>query len=159
VALTVWRDHPEVIKSLILADTWAWHPAAAATQEQRLAQIDATSMSELARLRMPAVYGPHADAGLMEQGIQVFASIPKDVYRAASADLWIADRRQVAGTVTVPTLVLVGELDSITPPSLSVELAGLIRGSRLSVIPGAGHLTNEEAAETFNQEVAQFLTP
>jgi len=157
VALTLWRDHPEVVRSLVLADTWACHPAAAAAHAQRLAQIDAASMSELAQRRMPAVYGPHAAADLVEQGVQLFAAIRKEVYRAACADLWIADRRQVAATVSVPTLVLVGERDSITPPHLSVELASLIPGSRLSVIPAAGHLSNEEAPEIFNREVAQFL--
>jgi pimeloyl-ACP methyl ester carboxylesterase len=157
VALTLWRDAPEVIGSLVLADTWAHHPTAAAAQEQRLAQIDSTSMSNLARQRMPAVYGPHAAADLVERGVRLFAAIRKDVYRSASADLWIADRRQVAATVTVPTLILVGELDSITPTNLSAELTRLIPGSRLTVIPGVGHLANEEAPEIFNHEVDKFL--
>src|SRR3979409_2666571 len=60
VALHLWRDHPEVVRSLVLADSWAWHPVAAAGQEARLVAIDASDMASLARIRMPAGYGPSA---------------------------------------------------------------------------------------------------
>ncbi len=60
VGLHLWRDHPQVVLSLVLADTWAWHPVAAAGQDARLAAVDANDMPSLARMRMPAVYGPGA---------------------------------------------------------------------------------------------------
>jgi 3-oxoadipate enol-lactonase len=65
--------------------------------------------------------------------------------------------RRVAGSVTVPTLVLVGEHDTIAPPHLSRELVGLIPGAQLVVIPHAGHLTNEENPTAFNEAVRTFL--
>ena len=157
VALHLWRDHPEVVRSLVLADTWAWHPAAAAGQDARLAAIDAGDMASLARIRMPAVYGPGADPLLVERGVERFASLDKPVYRAATAELWGVDMRTVAGSVTVPTLVLVGEHDSIAPPHLSRELAGLIPGAQSIVIPDAGHLPNEENPGAFNHAVGAFL--
>jgi 3-oxoadipate enol-lactonase len=157
VALHLWRDHPEVVLSLVLADTWAWHPVAAAGQDARLAAIDASDMASLARMRMPAVYGPGAAPLLVQQGVERFASLDKSVYRSASAELWGVDMRRVAGSVAVPTLVLVGEHDSIAPPHLSRELAGLIRGAQLVVIPDAGHLPNEENPARFNQAVRSFL--
>jgi 3-oxoadipate enol-lactonase len=157
VALHLWRDHPQVVRSLVLADTWAWHPAAAAGQHARLAAIDASDMASLARTRMPAVYGPATAPLLVQQGVDRFASLDKAVYRAASADLWGVDMRSVAASVTVPTLVLVGEHDSIAPPHLSRELAMLIPGAQLVVIPDAGHLPNEENPATFNRAVRTFL--
>jgi len=157
VALHLWRDHPEVVLSLVLADSWAWHPAAAAGQDARLAAIDATDMASLARIRMPAVYGPAAAPPLVQRGVETFASLDKSVYRAATAELWSVDMREVAGSVTVPTLVLVGEHDSIAPPHLSRELAGLIPGAQLVVIADAGHLPNEENPAAFNQAVRSFL--
>jgi len=157
VALHLWRDHPEVVLSLVLADSWAWHPAAAAGQDARLAAIDANDMASLARIRMPAVYGPGAAPPLVQRGVDTFASLDKSVYRAATAELWGVDMRGVAGSVTVPTLVLVGEHDSIAPPHLSRELAGLIPGAQLVVIPDAGHLPNEENPAAFNQAVRSFL--
>jgi pimeloyl-ACP methyl ester carboxylesterase len=142
VALHLWRDHPEVMLSLVLADTWACHPAAAAGQEARLAGIDANDMASLARMRMPAVYGPGAAPLLVQRGVKTFASLDKSVYRAASTELWGVDMRTVAGSVTVPTLVAVGEHDSIAPPHLSHELTGLNaqRGKSCSLQPGRSHL-------------------
>ena len=157
VALHLWRDHPEVVRSLVLADTWAWHPVAAAGQEARLAAIDASDMASLARVRMPAVYSPGAAPLLVERGVERFASLDKSVYRAATGELWGVDMRSVAGSVTVPTLVLVGEHDSIAPPHLSRELARLVPGAQLEVIPDAGHLPNEENPAAFNQAVGAFL--
>jgi 3-oxoadipate enol-lactonase len=157
VALHLWRDHPEVVLSLVLADSWAWHPVAAAGQDARLAAIDANDMASLARIRMPAVYGPRAAPLIVQRGIETFASLDKSVYRAASAELWGVDMRSVAGSVTVPTLVLVGEHDSVAPPNLSRELAALIPGAQLVVIPDAGHLPNEENPAAFNHAVRTFL--
>jgi 3-oxoadipate enol-lactonase len=157
VALHLWRDHPQVVLSLVLADSWAWHPVAAAGQDARLAAIDANDMASLARMRMPAVYGPGAAPPLVQRGVETFASLDKSVYRAASAELWGVDMRSVAGSVTVPTLVLVGEHDSVAPPNLSRELAALIPGAQLVVIPDAGHLPNEESPAAFNHAVRTFL--
>jgi 3-oxoadipate enol-lactonase len=93
----------------------------------------------------------------VQRGIETFASLDKSVYRAASAELWGVDMRSVAGSVTVPTLVLVGEHDSIAPPNLSHELAALIPGTLLLVIPDAGHLPNEENPAAFYRAVRTFL--
>jgi pimeloyl-ACP methyl ester carboxylesterase len=157
VALHLWRDRPQVVRSLILADSWAWHPVAAAGQEARLAAIDANDLATLARMRMPAAYGPGADPLLVQRGVDTFASLEKPVYRTASAELWGVDMRSVAGSVTVPTLVLVGAHDTIAPPHLSRELADLIPVARLVVIPDVGHLPNEENPAAFNQAVRTFL--
>jgi pimeloyl-ACP methyl ester carboxylesterase len=54
-------------------------------------------------------------------------------------------------------LVLVGEHDAIAPPHLSRELAGLIPGAQLVVIPDAGHLPNEENPAAFNHAIRTFL--
>jgi len=157
IALHVWRDHPQVVRSLVLCDTWAWHPNAAASQAARLAGIDAAEMDELAQTRMPAVYGPGAEPSLVRRGIDTFAAKDKAAYRQSSAVLWTVDLRSVAATVTVPTLIIVGEHDTVTPPPLSEELALLIPGSKLVVIPDAGHLTNEENPAAFNAAVRAFL--
>lgn len=157
VALTLWRDRPRLVRSLALADTWANHPGAAATHEQRLAGIDGATMADLARTRMPAIYGPAAPPALVELGVRVYAGLDKAAYRAASADLWPQDLRAVARTVSVPALVMVGAADQLTPLPLAEELAGLIPGSRLVVIPAAGHLSNEENPAAFNAALKAFL--
>lgn len=60
--------------------------------------------------------------------------------------------------ITCPTLVVVGEHDSATPPSEVKEIAEKIKGARFEIIPAAGHLSNLENPEAFNQAVRQFVT-
>jgi 3-oxoadipate enol-lactonase len=71
--------------------------------------------------------------------------------------VWMADQRDRAAAIRVPTLVLCGTEDRPTPPALSAELAALVPGSRIAMIPGAGHLTNLERPADFNQSVDDFL--
>ena len=57
-----------------------------------------------------------------------------------------------------PTLILVGEEDTLTPPALSEEMHRAIAGSELVVVPGAGHLSSFEQPDVFNSALARFLT-
>lgn len=59
--------------------------------------------------------------------------------------------------IKVPTLIVVGENDGVTPPEASRKMHEHIQGSRLVVIPEAGHLSNLEAPEAFNGALAEFL--
>jgi 3-oxoadipate enol-lactonase len=52
---------------------------------------------------------------------------------------------------------MVGELDTLTPPSMSKEIMKEIKNSRLSIIPNAGHLSNIENPKVFNQKLLEFL--
>ena len=57
----------------------------------------------------------------------------------------------------IPTLVVAGTDDRLTPPSHAETLAGAIPGARLLYIPGAGHLPYLEAPEEFERGVLPFL--
>jgi pimeloyl-ACP methyl ester carboxylesterase len=59
--------------------------------------------------------------------------------------------------IKVPTLIIVGENDAVTPPEASRTMHEHIGGSRLVVIPEAGHLSNLEAPEAFNGALGEFL--
>lgn len=59
----------------------------------------------------------------------------------------------------LPTLILVGEQDGVTPPSASQAMNQRIVGSRLATIPNAGHLSNLENPEAFNRHLLEFLRP
>ena len=68
-----------------------------------------------------------------------------------------SDHIDILSKINVPTLVVVGELDSLTPPSLANEIANEIPGAKLEIITGAGHLSNIEQPEIFNSKVIKFL--
>ena len=59
--------------------------------------------------------------------------------------------------IAVPTLILVGEHDGLTPPRMAEGMARLIPNSRVVVISGAGHLSNLENPAAFNAAIAEFL--
>jgi len=78
-------------------------------------------------------------------------------YRIGAEAVWLADQRDRVGAIRVPTLIICGEDDKPTPPELSCELHSMIPGSRLAMIPNAGHLTNLEQPEAFNALVDALL--
>jgi pimeloyl-ACP methyl ester carboxylesterase len=69
---------------------------------------------------------------------------------------WNGTRTKKLGSIRVPTLVLVGRDDILTPPAFSRQVATAIRRARLSVLPG-GHGLFLEQADLFNRTVLRFL--
>lgn len=59
--------------------------------------------------------------------------------------------------IKVPTLILVGEQDTITPPEHSRRMQSLVQNSELHIIPQAGHMSNMENPTTFNTHLLSFL--
>ena len=59
--------------------------------------------------------------------------------------------------IDVPTLIIVGEKDRLTPPSMALKIKKLVKNSKFLVIDGVGHLTNIESPKIFNNNVLQFL--
>src|SRR5207245_1911526 len=73
-------------------------------------------------------------------------TILNDVRAARAMDL-----TEQAGGLDVPTLVLAGSRDRLTTPALAERLSALIRGSRLRIVAGAGHLVPLEAPPRVNR--------
>ena len=68
------------------------------------------------------------------------------------------DSTPLLSTIHIPTLVIVGAEDKVTPPQSAEELHRGIVGSAFVTIPAAGHLTNLEQPEIFHSELAAFLS-
>lgn len=67
------------------------------------------------------------------------------------------DTTPMLSSISVPALILVGEHDSLTPPSAAQALHEKIAGSELHIIPNAAHVSNLENTEMFNARIASFL--
>jgi 3-oxoadipate enol-lactonase len=78
-------------------------------------------------------------------------------YKQALQAIITTDFRAVLPHINVPTLVIVGDEDVVTPPADSEFLTRNISGAKLVSIPGAGHLTNIETPEAFNAALEVFL--
>ena len=98
------------------------------------------------------------DAALRSDVIETMSAIDPEAYRLGARAVWLADQTERAAAIRTPTLILVGDQDSITPPALSEELAALIPNAQLCVIEGASHLANLDKPEEFNRAIEDFLS-
>jgi 3-oxoadipate enol-lactonase len=67
------------------------------------------------------------------------------------------DNTKLLSSITVPTLLLVGEHDTVTPPEGMHGMAREIPGSQIHIIPQAGHLAPLENAGCVNQHILEFI--
>jgi len=82
---------------------------------------------------------------------------PRGVTDALAGLAARADSTPTLRQIRVPTLVVCGEEDAITPPAEAEALQAGIAGSALEMIPKAGHLSNLEAPDAFNRVLEAFL--
>jgi 3-oxoadipate enol-lactonase len=93
-----------------------------------------------------------------ERLLQMMSAAPlPGVTAALEAMAGRPDSTPLLGSITVPTLVIVGEEDPLTPPARAEAMAAAIPGARLAVIPRAGHVPPLETPEAFNRTLGEFL--
>ena len=158
VAIAMWSAAPSRCASLIIADSFAVHPEGQAIHDRSVAASHAMPMRKLAEARTGLLLGSAATDALRAEVIETMANIDPAAYRIGAEAVWLADQRERAARIDAPTLILVGDEDGITPPSLSDDLHRLIPGSRLERIADAGHLANVEQPHAFNQAIESFLS-
>jgi pimeloyl-ACP methyl ester carboxylesterase len=157
VALETYRLYPELVLSLTLADTFAHYPGWEDGMVRRERDLRELSMRQIAEARIPACLRPDPDPAVLSDAVEQMAAKDKRVYAESSAATWSPDIRALLLSVRVPTLVLWGEHDSITPLELSEELCAGIPGARLVTIPEAGHISNLDNPPAFNAALREFL--
>jgi 3-oxoadipate enol-lactonase len=155
VAIALAALAAERVASLIIADSFLVHPDGPAIVERSVAA--SCDMAALARARVPVLLGVGADPSLVAEFEQVMARIDPAAFRLASRAVWAADQRERATAITVPTLVICGSEDRVTPPALSEAVTSAIDRARLVMIEAAGHLPNLEQAALFNLALDRFL--
>ena len=164
VAIAMHALAPARCASLILADSFAVHPDGQAIHDRAVTASQAMTMRMLAEARAPLLLGTEAGDAVKAEVIATMGRIDPAAYRCGAAAVWLADQRDRAAAIDVPTLVLVGEEDAITPPALSHALADLVGANvrprpavTLEILAGAGHLANLEQPEAFNRAAERFL--
>ena len=155
VAIAMHALAPKRCLSLILADSFALHPQGQAIYDRSIAASE--DLRAMAEARVDALLAQPADPDVRREVVETMSAIDPAAYRLGAAAVWLADQRDRASAIDVPTLILVGGEDSITPPALSRELADLIPDSRYVEIAGASHLANLDKPVEFNSEIDRFL--
>jgi 3-oxoadipate enol-lactonase len=155
VAIAMHHVAPERCASLVLADSFAVHPDGRAIYERSLA--GSRDLAAMAEARVDVLIAQPADPAVRTEVVATMARIDPAAYRTGAQAVWLADQRDRAAAIRVPTLVVVGDQDRVTPVGLSEELRDLVAGARLQIIASAGHLTNLEKPDEFNRLVDAFL--
>lgn len=163
VALALYRMFPARVGALVLADTRAVADTAEGKQnrEQQAQKALREGMAPIADAMLPKLLAPVTVAKHPEVVARVREMILKtDPAGAAAAQRGMAQRKDHTDflpNINVPTLIIVGENDQLTPVAESEKMHSLIGGSRLEIIKGVGHVSNLEQPEQFNRLLAGFL--
>lgn len=163
-AFALHRRHRDRVRALVLADT----RAEADTDEGRAGRA---ALSERVRrdgaepavdAMLPLLLGSHTRSSnpeLVETVRAMMLAAPAGGITDALAGLGVrADSTLTLREIRCPALVVVGEEDELTPMASAETIRQGIAGSRLAIIPKAGHLSNLENPEAFNAAVSGFLT-
>jgi pimeloyl-ACP methyl ester carboxylesterase len=98
-------------------------------------------------------FGHDAPKPLVDHVVSLAAHASTEVWVDGLSNLMEMDLRHAIEKLTVPTLVMVGQEDRVTPPAAAVELAGALPDGRLAVIPDAGHLPMLERPQDVNDHL------
>lgn len=158
VALAYVRRHRDKVAGLILANTRAdGDDEAAQGRRKGLAERLRAEGNFLAD-SPPPLLSENTPAALREQVSTIIRrQEPEAIARASLAMALRVDSRGDLAGIDVPTLVITSSADALISPDLSKEMAEAIPGARLETIEGAGHLSNLEAPEKFNDLVRDFV--
>jgi len=104
-----------------------------------------------------SAFAPQAHPGTIRQSFKFLTAVPPEILRADLAAARFFDRRAEIKKIKVPTLVLCGALDRLTPPEHSRFMAAHIPGARLEIIEGAGHMVAIERYQEVNRVILNFV--
>jgi 3-oxoadipate enol-lactonase len=155
IAIAMHHAAPDRCASLILADTFAVHPEGRAIYERSLA--GSSDLPATAEARVDVLLAQPADPHVRREVVETMSRIDPAAYCIGAEAVWLADQRDRAAAIRVPTLIICGDEDRPTPPGLSRELHAMIHNSGLAMISSAGHLTNLEQPDAFNTLVGEFV--
>ncbi|WP_290597944.1 MULTISPECIES: alpha/beta fold hydrolase [unclassified Archaeoglobus] len=158
VCLEFYRKYPEMVKSLILANTLHKLPEEAKPMfEQRLKLLESSpDMSQIAEFI--AEMSIHQDRKDLKDMVRtIIRKNNKEFYAMVTAEIGRVNYESLLPQIKVPTLVIVAEYDITTPPALGREIARLIPGSKIVEVRNSAHLAKLENPEEFNRYVVEFL--
>jgi 3-oxoadipate enol-lactonase len=163
IAMDFYGRHPARVASLTLCDT---QPGLAQMPEAKRREFVCLRQEPLLAGKHPrdiapviarTLVGPKASPAAFQRLVDSMAALHKESYlKTIEASFMYAGVPDLEN-IEAPTHVVVGADDTLTPPDLARVMAARIPGARLTVISGAGHLSNIENPEAFNAAVLDFL--
>ncbi|WP_019391019.1 alpha/beta fold hydrolase [Priestia filamentosa] len=163
IALEFCNFYSNRIEKLIIADPT--RGAAALNEEEnkrklenRLFSIEHLSPEEIADKRIKALLSPYASKEVYKRVKEIMSQVRLAGYRSVAYSLYHLDQMSLLPQITVPVLVVCGELDIVTPVNESKAIHEELIDSKLAIIPKGGHLCYQEEPEVFNSRIIEFLS-
>ena len=159
LVLELYRNHPELVATLILVDTYAGWKGSLPANEVRARVEGARRMldaSEGFDPTLPGLFAGDPPAEFVPLLDEIAGSVRPESLRTQLFVMAEADQRDLLPRIVVPTLLIWGELDARSPLSVAGQFEQAIPKTELVVIPQAGHVSNLEQPEKFNQAVREF---
>ena len=166
VAMAMWRRHAARISGLILCDTkgTADTPEGQAKRDEMIALAESEGASAVAERQLPGMVGKatrerQPEVTELMRAMMSRQSVP-GVVGALRALRGRPDSMATLATVSVPTLVLVGEDDVLTPPADARAMMAVLppaARARLEIVSGAGHVSCVERPAAVTLVLADFL--
>jgi pimeloyl-ACP methyl ester carboxylesterase len=160
VVQELYRRHPEFVVTLILVDTYAGWKGSLPEAELRarvdgVQQMLAAPADEL-HPTLRGLFAGEPSAEVLALLEEMAADVRPESMRAALRVMAQVDQRDLLPRIAVPTLLIWGELDARSPLSVARQFQRAIPDAKLVLIPGAGHMSNLEKPELFNDAVRTF---
>lgn len=163
VAFAFYRLFPSRVLALVLADTRPQADSEEARRNREAMRVRALQqgIDTIADALLPKLLAPASLAKDFETVTRVREMIlgtkPEGAAAALRGMTARLDYSDLLPEITVPTLIIVGSEDAVTPPTDAESMHRMIRNSQLETIDGAGHLSNIERPAEFNQALINFL--
>jgi 3-oxoadipate enol-lactonase len=162
-AFALVRRHASRLRGLVLADTKAAAdtPEARATRAALAEKVLKEGAVAVAEANLPKLLGAttHRERPAVVARVRemIVGQRPRAIANALHGLAARGDSTPTLREVRVPTLVVCGAEDAITPPADAEAIRKGVAGSRLEIVPAAGHLSNLEAPDAFGRLLAGFL--
>jgi pimeloyl-ACP methyl ester carboxylesterase len=163
IAASFATRYPARVIGLVLSAPAAGNarlPAAErrAMLEGRLGDMERLGPAGVAAKRAPALVAPSSPQAILDTAARLVAETRPKGYAQAAHALDMADTVAMASRITVPTLVIVGSLDKVTPAeSCAKPIHAALKYGRIEILDGIGHLVKLEAPERFNALLRDFV--
>ena len=161
VAFEIMRQAPERVTHLALLDTSARADSEErkATRRKGIEMIGQGKFIGVSRGLLGQLVAPHRLGTPLAEEVQAMSERvgPEAYMRQQVAIMNRVDSRPTLGSIGVPTLVGVGELDKMTPPELAEEMAAGIKGAELVRFPDSAHLPTMENPGAVVEAMRQWL--
>ncbi|HAZ02922.1 MAG: hypothetical protein A2W90_09520 [Bacteroidetes bacterium GWF2_42_66] len=163
IALNAIENYPKRFNALILSDTNCIADSSVAKEKRMKAieNIRENGVEKYADESMKNLFAPESFATSKEKIITVKEMIVKTSIQSLCNTLHaLSERKETCyklPEIKMPTLIMVGKKDIITPPSTARFMHEKIKGSILNILEHAGHLSNIENPYEFNYQINKFI--